>query len=95
MHTYNINKIQMFSVRTINKFRRNITSITSFKPSCLDCKNYIKHVENGKEYPDLGKCKKNGYYLPKLNEQYYFYAVSCRKSELYCGKDGKYFDKNN
>ena len=56
----------MFSVRNANKFRRNITSITSFKPSCLDCQNYIKHVENGKEYPDLGKCKKKWLLFTKI-----------------------------
>ena len=60
-------------------------------PKCVDCKNFIKHIENGKEYNGLGKCKINGYSLS--SERTHFYAFSCRNNDIYCGKDGKYFSK--
>jgi hypothetical protein len=40
------------------QIRKFITSSKDFFPKCVDCKNFIKHVENNKEYNDLGKCKK-------------------------------------
>ncbi len=78
--------------------KRNISnpppeSSTLNETSCKDCRSFIMHVENNKQYPDLGKCKKNGYFLPKSGEQYYFYANSCRSSDLYCGPTAKYFTK--
>ena len=63
------------------------------KQNCKDCVNFIKHLENNKHYHELGKCKRNGYFLPNSGEQYYFYANSCRMNEIYCGPEGKFFIK--
>lgn len=61
-------------------------------PKCIDCKNFIKHIENDKEYDNLGKCKKSGYFLPNTIGVVNFYAFSCRTDEKFCGKTGKYFE---
>ena len=61
------------------------------KPKCVDCKNFIQHIENGKKYDGLGKCGINGYILS--NTPTYFYANSCRNNEIYCGIDGNFFKK--
>lgn len=76
---------------------RNITitntNTHNLKQNCKDCVNFIKHLENNKHYHELGKCKRNGYFLPNSGEQYYFYANSCRTNEIYCGPEGKFFIK--
>ena len=77
------------------QIRKLVTSSKDFFPKCVDCKNFIKHVEHNKEYDDLGKCKKNGYFLPNTLGAVNFYAISCRKDEKFCGKSGKYFESNN
>ena len=76
------------------QIRKIVTSSKDFFPKCVDCKNFIKHIENNKEYHDLGKCRKNGYFLPNSLESYNFYAISCRKDKKYCGKSGQYFESN-
>ena len=76
------------------QIRRLVTSSKDFFPKCVDCKNFIKHVENNKEYDDLGKCRKNGYFLPNTQGAVHFYALSCRKDEKFCGKDGTNFESN-
>ena len=75
------------------QIRKIVTTSKDFFPKCVDCKNFIKHIENKKEYDDLGKCKKNGYILPKTLGSVYFYAVSCRTDDKYCGKSGLHFRK--
>ena len=72
--------------------RNMITSSKFFYPKCVDCKYFIKHIENNKEYDDLGKCKKNGYFLPNSRENINFYAISCRKDNKFCGKIGLFFE---
>ena len=74
--------------------RKIVTSSKDFFPKCVDCKSFIKHIENNKEYDDLGKCKRNGYFLPNTLETVNFYAISCRKDEKFCGKNGQYFEIN-
>jgi hypothetical protein len=74
--------------------RKIVTSSKDFFPKCVDCINFIKHVENNKEYDDLGKCKRNGYFLPNTLVTVNFYALSCRKDERICGKNGQYFESN-
>ena len=74
------------------QIRKIVTSSKDFFPKCVDCKNFIKHVENNKEYDDLGKCRKNGYYLPNTLGTVNFYALSCRKDEKFCGKNGSHFE---
>jgi hypothetical protein len=69
---------------------RTINTSGNIVPKCRDCKNYIKHVENNIEYESLGKCKKNGYNLK--HESYYFNSSACRKSEIFCGDSGKFFE---
>jgi hypothetical protein len=32
-----------------------VTSSKDFFTKCIDCKNFIKYLENNKEYDDLGK----------------------------------------
>ena len=61
-------------------------------PKCISCKNFIKHIENDKEYDNLGKCKKSGYFLPNTIGAVNFYAFSCRTDEKFCGKTGQYFE---
>ena len=34
------------------QIRRLVTSSKDFFPKCVDCKNFIKHVENNKEYDE-------------------------------------------
>ena len=77
--------------KNIFKFNRNYTISNQNIPKCKDCKNYVKHVENDKEYEGLGKCRINGYNLQ--SGPVYFYTSSCRNSEIYCGKNGKFFNK--
>ena len=76
------------------QIRKIVTSSKDFFPKCVNCKNFIKHVENNKEYDDLGKCKRNGYFLPNTLVTVNFYALSCRKDERICGKTGMYFESN-
>jgi len=76
------------------RIRNIVTSSKDFFPKCVDCKNFIKHIENNKEYDDLGKCKKNGYFLPNTLGTVNFYAISCRKDVKYCGKNGLNFESN-
>ena len=61
------------------------------KPKCVDCKNFIQHIENGKKYDGLGKCRINGYVLSDTPT--YFYASSCRNNDIYCGINAKFFKK--
>ena len=75
------------------QIRKIVTSSKDLLPKCIDCKNFIKHIENGKEYPDLGKCNINGYFLPNTLGPVYFYANSCRTDDKYCGKSGLHFRK--
>lgn len=70
------------------QIRKIVTSSKDFFPKCTSCKNFIKHIENNKEYDDLGKCKKHGYFLPNTLGVINFYALSCRKDDKFCGKDG-------
>ena len=77
------------------QIRKMYISLKDFFPKCLDCKNFIKHVENNKEYNDLGKCKKSGYFLPNTLGTVNFYAVSCRTDEKFCGKNGILFESKN
>ena len=76
------------------QIRKMATSSKDIFPKCLDCKNFIKYVENNKEYNDLGKCKKSGYFLPNTLGTVNFYAVSCRRDENFCGKNGVLFESN-
>ena len=76
------------------KIRKMATYSKDIFPKCLDCKNFIKYVENNKEYNDLGKCKKSGYFLPNTLGTVNFYAVSCRIDEKFCGKNGVLFESN-
>ena len=71
-------------------FIRKFTSGNTVS-KCVNCKNFIKHVENGKEYDGLGKCRINGYTLQ--SGTVYFYASSCRMNDIYCGEKGKFFKK--
>ncbi len=72
---------------SIKQFTTSCNSI----PKCIDCKNYIKHTDNGKVYIGLGKCNINGYNLK--SGPVWFYANSCRNSDVYCGEKGKFFKK--
>ena len=56
--------------------------------------NHDHHIENNKEYNDLGKCKKSGYFLPNTLGTVNFYALSCRIDEKICGKNGIKFESN-
>lgn len=76
----------------MTQIKRFITSSKDFFPKCVDCTNFIKHIENNKEYDDLGKCKRNGYFLPNTLGTVNFYALSCRKDDKFCGKTGIYFE---
>lgn len=76
------------------QIRKFVTSSKDFFPKCVDCKNFIKYVENNKEYDDLGKCRKNGYLLPNTIGSVYFYANSCRNDDKFCGKSAIYFESN-
>ena len=76
------------------QIRKMATSSKDIFPKCLDCKNFIKYIENNKEYNDLGKCKKSGYFLPNTLGTVNFYAVSCRTDENFCGKNGVLFESN-
>ena len=78
----------------INIRKMSISSKDLFL-KCVDCRNFIKHVENNKEYIDLGKCKKSGYFLPNTLGTVNFYALSCRTDEKFCGKAGQYFESKN
>ena len=78
-----------FIIKNIFNIRQFITSTELLFPKCSDCKYFIKHIENGKQHDGLGKCKKNGYNL--LSGPVYFYALSCRNSEIMCGIKGKFF----
>ena len=69
---------------------RNYASSTKFTPKCSDCKNYIKYINNGKEYKGLSTCLINNYSLK--SSKVYFYTETCRNTELYCGKEGKFFN---
>ena len=73
----------------IRKFTSSNKDNTIFK--CVECKHFIKHIENGKEYDGLGKCRINGYTLK--SGPVYFYASSCRNNDIYCGEKGKFFKK--
>lgn len=75
--------------------RKMSTSSKDILPKCIDCRNFIKHIENNKEYNDLGKCKKSGYFLPNTLGTVNFYAVSCRTDEKFCGKAGQNFQSKN
>ena len=77
------------------QIRKIFTSSKDLFPKCIDCKNFIKHIENNKEYDDLGKCKKSGYFLPNTLGTVNFYALSCRTDEKHCGKYGLKFESNN
>lgn len=77
------------------QIRKIFTSSKDLFPKCIDCKNFIKHIENNKEYDDLGKCKKSGYFLPNTLGTVNFYALSCRTDEKHCGKNGLKFESNN
>lgn len=79
----------------MTQIRRIITSSKDFFPKCVDCKNFIKYIENNKEYNDLGKCKKYGYFLPNTLGTVNFYALSCRIDEKFCGKNGLNFESKN
>ena len=74
---------------------KNFSTSKEIIKKCVDCKNFIKHVENNKEYNDLGKCKKSGYFLPNTLGTVNFYAVSCRTDEKFCGKNGILFESKN
>ncbi len=73
--------------------RQFATNSKNIFPKCVDCKNFIKFTSKGKEYDNLGACKKNGYFLPNTYVTVNFYANSCRKYDLYCGQKGLYFEK--
>ena len=70
---------------------RKYSKSLDFKPKCKDCKNYIKYIDNGKEIEGLGNCRINGY--DSKYGKVYFYSITCRYTELYCGEKGKYFEK--
>ena len=76
------------------QIRKMATSSKDLLPKCIDCRNFIKHIENNKEYNDLGKCKKSGYFLPNTLGTVNFYALSCRTDEKFCGKNGLLFESN-
>lgn len=76
------------------QIRKMSTSSKDLFLKCVDCRNFIKHIENNKEYDDLGKCKKSGYILPNTLGTVNFYARSCRTDEKFCGKSGQYFESN-
>ena len=82
-----------FIIKNIFNIRQIVTSAELLFPKCSDCKYFIKHIENGKHHDGLGKCKKNGYNL--LSGPVYFYALSCRTDEKFCGKNGLNFESNN
>lgn len=77
------------------QIRKMVTSSKDLLPKCIDCKNFIKHIENNKEYNNLGKCKKSGYFLPNTLGTVNFYALSCRTDEKLCGKNGLLFESKN
>lgn len=77
-------------MRKISMLKELLPKNMDYK-DCKECKNFIKHIENGKEYDGLGKCKINGYTLS--DGPTYFYAKSCRNNELYCGKNATFFKK--
>ena len=78
----------------IKRFFTTVTSEYKNILKCSDCKNFINHIENGKKYDALGKCRINGYSL-KNESTIYFYASSCRMeyNEKYCGPNGIFFKK--
>jgi hypothetical protein len=67
----------------MTQLRRIITSSKDFFPKCVDCKNFIKHIEKNTEYNDLGKCKKSGYFLPNtlgtVNFYRFDFRINCNK----------------
>lgn len=75
--------------------RKFVTSLKDFFPRCVDCKNFIRYIENNIEYDGLGKCKKFGYFLPNSLGNVNFYAVSCRMNndKNYCGEGGRHYEK--
>lgn len=79
------------SLSFIKKFTTSNVNEKIIFPKCSDCKNYIKHIENGIEHEGLGKCRINGYRLE--SGPVWFYTVSCRNSDIYCGEKGKFFQK--
>ena len=76
----------------MSQIKRFFTSSKDLLPKCVDCKNFIKYTENNIEYNELGKCKKNGYFLLSTLENITFYASSCRTDDKFCGKKGLYFE---
>ena len=80
--------------KVIKRLFSNDKNVYKNIPKCTDCKNFIKHIENGIKYDELGKCRINGYSF--YNEKpVYFYANSCRMeyNEKYCGPNGIFFKK--
>lgn len=74
------------------QIKRFFTPFKDLSPKCVDCKNFMKYTENNVDYDALGRCKKNGYFLPNSLETVYFYASSCRRDDKFCGKTGLYFE---
>ena len=73
-----------FNSNIIKDFTKSPNTI----PKCIDCKNFIKNDQNNSTNTN-GKCNVNGYFLstgPVL-----FDAESCRKNDLYCGPNAKFF----
>ena len=68
-------------------FLKNVGSL-----ECNNCKHFIKNEQQILEKKEKGKCKKNGYFMPNINEPILFSAKSCRKDEKFCGPKANYFE---
>jgi hypothetical protein len=64
-------------------------------PSCKNC-IYYKPSKHGIDFSStMGRCSKFGEKNIITDEIIYEYADKCRQKESLCGKEGKYFEKED
>lgn len=68
------------------------TLVTSLNyRSCKECTHYMMDDI----YPNLGRCKLFQYYNKREDRFYNDFILQCRKNEIMCGKEARFFEDKN